>query len=150
MSDGRSLYAPNFGITTITAATATISEEAHAGHIIVVNRAAGCTLTLPDASGSGAKYVITTVADQTGDLVVQVPNADNTMQGVAYLGNDSAGASCFYTADGSDTITMDGSTTGGLKGARIELVDVAADTWNVMVYSEASGTEATPFSAAVS
>jgi len=47
-------------------------------------------------------------------------------------------------------LTADGSTTGGLKGARIILHDVAADTWNVMYFSEASGTEASPFSAAVS
>ena len=72
------------------------------------------------------------------------------MAGVAYLGNDSAGASCFYTAATSDTITLDGSTKGGLKGWRVTCTDMAADTWAVMVMSEASGTEATPFSAAVS
>jgi hypothetical protein len=66
------------------------------------------------------------------------------------LGNDSAGASCFYTADASDTITLDGSTKGGLKGWRVVLDDIAADTWAVTVMSEASGAEATPFSATVS
>ena len=141
-------YMSNYGITTLTA-SASLSAAAHAGQTIVVNAAAGATLTLPAATGSGNKYVITTIADQTGDLVVQVTGND-TMQGVAYLGNDSAGASCFYTADTSDTVTLDGSTQGGLKGARVELTDVAADVWNVMVYSEASGTEATPFSANVS
>jgi len=69
--------------------------------------------------------------------------------GVAYLGNDSAGASCFYTADSSDTITMDGSTKGGLKGWRVVADDIAAGIWAVTVHSEASDTEATPFSAAV-
>lgn len=141
-------YISNYGITTVTAST-TLTAAAHAGQTIVVNAAAGATLTLPAATGSGNRYTITTIADQTGDLVVQV-TGDDTMQGVAYLGNDSAGASCFYTADTSDTVTLDGSTTGGLKGALVELIDVAADTWNVMVKSEASGTEATPFSAAVS
>lgn len=142
-------YVSNYGITTVTAST-TLTAAAHAGQTIVVNAAAGATITLPDATGSGNRYDITTIADQTGDLVIAVPDADNTMQGVAYLGNDAAGASCFYTADTSDTVTLNGTTTGGLKGARVELVDVAANTWNVMVYSEASGTEATPFSAAVS
>lgn len=143
-------YVSNYGITTVTAATAALTAAAHAGQTIVVNRAAGSTLTLPAATGSGNRYTINTIADQTGDLVVQVADATDTMQGVAYLGNDSAGASCFYTADTSDTVTLDGSTQGGLKGARVELVDVAANIWNVMVYSEASGTEATPFSAGVS
>lgn len=140
----------NFGVVTITGASETLTADAHSGILIAVNRAAGCTLTLPDATGSGNLYRITTLVDQTGDLVIQAPDADNVMQGVAYLGNDAAGASCFYTADASDTITLDGTTKGGKKGARVELQDVAANTWNVMVYSEASGTEATPFSAAVS
>lgn len=142
-------YVSNYGISTVTDATVTLTAAAHAGHTIVINRAAGCTVTIPDATGSGNRYLITTIADQTGDLVVQAPDSSNTMAGVAYLGNDSAGASNFYTAAGTDTITLNGTTTGGLKGARVELVDVAADTWQVFVFSEASGTEATPFSAAV-
>jgi hypothetical protein len=44
---------------------------------------------------------------------------------------------------------MDGSTKGGIKGDIIELEDIAADTWSVRVMGSATGTEATPFSAAV-
>lgn len=146
-SAGISPYVSNFGIATVTDATLTVTPDAHAGKMIVVNRAAGCTITLPDATGSGNKYVITTIADQTGDLVIQAPDADNTMQGVAMT--DMTGV-IWPTADATDTITLNGTTSGGLKGARVELVDVAADTWNVLVISEASGTEVTPFSAAVS
>lgn len=142
-----SRYLPNQGFT-ITDSTLTLTDF-YAGAVVIVNRAAGCTITLPDATGSGHRYTITTIADQTGDLVIQAPDSSNTMMGMAVLGNDSAGASCFYTADTSDTITLNGTTTGGYKGARVELIDVAADTWQVLVTSEASGTEATPFSAAV-
>lgn len=139
-------YVSNYGINTITDATVTLTAAAHAGHTIVINRAAGCTVTLPDATGSGNRYLITTIADQTGDLVIQVPDASNTMQGVAMT--DMTGV-LFATADTTDTITLNGTTSGGLKGARVELIDVAADTWNVFVVSEASGTEVTPFSASV-
>jgi hypothetical protein len=97
---------------------------------------------------SGARYEFILMADATGDHVIQV-TGDDTMMGVAYLGNDSAASSCFYTAATTDTITLNGTTTGGLKGARILIDDVAADTYAVMIYSEASGVEATPFSAAV-
>lgn len=144
--DGRSLYKGNFAITTITAATATLTPEAHAGHLIVVNRAAGSTLTLPDATGSGAVYTIVTVNDQTGDLVIQAPDGDNVMQGVAKIGMDGE---TFAAAATSDTITLNGSTTSGLAGTEVTLRDVAADTWQVLIIGEASGTEATPFSAAV-
>lgn len=143
-------YLSTFGTVSVTTATVAITEGAHAGQRILLNRAAGITATLPAATGSGARYEFILMADATGNQVIQVADATDAMMGVAYLGNDSAGASVFYTADTSDTITLNGTTTGGLKGARIQLDDVAADTWAVLVFSEASGIEETPFSAAVS
>ncbi len=142
-------YERTHGISTVTSSTVTVDKEAHLGMPIVLNRAAGCVATLPAATGSGNTYNFIGAVDATGDQKVQV-TGDDTMAGVAYLGNDSAGASCFYTAAASDTITLDGSTTGGKKGWRVTCTDIAADTWSVMVMSEASGTEATPFSSAVS
>lgn len=142
-------YKRTYGVSTVAAATVTITDDAHLGMPIVMNRAAGIVATLPAATGSGNEYEFIGAADASGDQVIQVVG-DDTMMGVAYLGNDSAGASCFYTADTSDTITLNGTTTGGLKGWRVVVTDIAADTWAVMVQSEASGTEATPFSAAVS
>lgn len=142
-------YFANYGIVTVTDATVTITDDAHVGQRVVFNRAAGVTATLPAATGSGNRYEFIGAIDATGDQIIQV-TGDDTMAGVAYLGNDSAGASCFYTAATSDTITLDGSTTGGLKGWRVVCDDIAADTWAVVVMSEASGAEATPFSAAVS
>lgn len=142
-------YFSNYGIVTVTTATVAITDDAHVGQRVVFNRAAGVTATLPAATGSGNRYEFIGAVDATGDQIIQV-TGDDTMAGVAYLGNDSAGASCFYTAATSDTITLDGTTKGGLKGWRVICDDIAADTWAVMVMSEASGTEATPFSAAVS
>ena len=142
-------YFDNYGIVTVTTATVSITDEGYVGQRIVMNRAAGITATLPAATGSGNRYEFIGAVDATGNQIIQV-TGDDTMAGVAYLGNDSAGASCFYTAATSDTITLDGSTTGGLKGWRVVCDDIAADTWAVTVMSEASGTEATPFSAAVS
>lgn len=139
-------YKPTGVVRTITDATATLTDF-EAGGLIVVNRAAGCTITLPAATGSGYSYNITTIVDQTGDLVIQAPDASNVMQGVALT--DMSGV-IWPTADATDTITLNGTTSGGLKGTRVELVDVAANTWNVLVIGEASGTEVTPFSAAVS
>ena len=137
-------YVSNYGLDAITAASVTLSAAAHAGHTIAVNRAAGCDVTLPAATGSGNRYTVTTVVDQTGDLVIAA-DGDDTMQGVALT--DMTGV-IFATADDTDTITLNGTTSGGLKGARVELIDVAASIWNVVVISESSGVEVTPFSAA--
>ena len=142
-------YFANYGIVTVTDATVTITDDAHVGQRVVFNRAAGVTATLPAATGSGNRYEFIGAIDATGDQIIQVTGND-TMAGIAYLGNDSAGASCFYTAADSDTITLNGGTKGGLKGWRVICDDIAADTWSVLVMSEASGVEATPFSAAVS
>jgi hypothetical protein len=74
------------------------------------------------------------------------------MTGVALFASDNtADASvAFETASTTDTITMDGSTKGGIKGDRIELQDIADNLWYVRVIGSATGTEVTPFSAAVS
>jgi hypothetical protein len=56
----------------------------------------------------------------------------------------------FECASDTDTITFNGSTTGGIKGDRVELIDIATDTWFVNVISSGTSSEATPFSATVS
>lgn len=142
-------YFENFGITTVADATIAITAAAHLGSRVVLNRAAGVTVTLPASSGSGNRYEFFLAVDASGSQIIKVANATDVMMGVAYLGNDSAGASCFYTADASDTITLNGTTTGGYKGAKVVVDDIASGKWAVFVYSEASGAEATPFSATV-
>ena len=128
-------YKRTYGISAVTDATVTINDDAHLGMPILLNRAAGCAATLPAATGSGNEYEFVGAVDATGDQVIKV-TGDDTMAGIAYLGNDSAGASCFYTAADSDTITLNGTTTGGLKGWRVRCMDIAADTWAVVVMSE--------------
>jgi hypothetical protein len=46
------MYAP----ISVTAATLTVTAASHAGSTIVLNRAAGTTVTLPASTGSGFKY----------------------------------------------------------------------------------------------
>lgn len=142
-----SMYQPNGVVRTITTATATLSDY-EAGGTIIVNRAAGSTITLPAATGSGHKYTLLVAATQTGDLVIDAATNGGDFSGVAYLGNDSAGASCFYSGANDNEITLDGTTTGGIKGAIVEVWDTTANEWTASVRSEASGTEATPFGTA--
>lgn len=134
-----------------TAATLTVTQAAHAGRTVTLNRAAGITVTLPAASGSGSVFeflIGTTVTSNS--TIIKVANSSDTMTGTAYVVSDNSAAVLGYrTAASDDTITLDGSTTGGLKGDLIRLVDVAANLYAVTVLSAATGTEATPFSATV-
>lgn len=139
------MYAP------IALTASTTLDPRHAGTVLVVNAAAGLTLTLPAATGSGYAYKIvigTTVSSNS--VVVQVTGND-VMTGLAISAADGgATVNGWETAADSDTITLNGTTTGGIKGDMIELIDCATDTWAVQMRSSSTGTEATPFSAAVS
>jgi len=136
--------------TAITAST-TLKNSRHGDGGVVVNAAAGCTLTLPAASGSGTKFTVyigTTVT--SNNVIIQVANASDVMAGVlvgAADGGDTVNG--WETAAASDTITLNGSTKGGIKGDYIELRDVAANLWRVDGTLSQTGTEVTPFSAAV-
>lgn len=141
---------------TIDVATITLNEWDHSGRTLVLNRAGGITVTLPAATGSGATYNFFILTTFTSSLVIQVDSSSAYMNGVAHVANDTdASASLFETANSgsaateSDTITMNGTTTGGYVGTVIQLQDVAANRWSVMSSGAASGVEATPFSAAV-
>jgi len=138
-------------IVTATAATLAVTEAAHDGKTIVLDRAAGITATLPAATGSGARFrflVKTTLSG--GSHIIKVADNTDVMQGVAILAQDGGDTSVlFETGATSDTITLDGSTTGGVPGAIVECQDIASNLYQVSVISAATGTEATPFSATV-
>lgn len=138
-------------IIDATAAAFFVNEADHEGKTITLNRAAGIAVTLPPATGKGARYrfiVGTTITSNS--TTIKVANASDVMCGNAILfldGGDTVGG--FAAGSTADTITMDGSTTGGLKGAVVEVQDVDVNLWHVHYVSDASGTEATPFSATV-
>lgn len=137
-------------IVNVTAATLAVTELAHDGKVITLNKADGQAVTLPAATGSGlsTKFIIgTTVTSSATTIKV---TANDTITGNALVCNDSDGSvSGFETAADSDTISFNGSTTGGIKGDIIEVIDIATDLWFVKVRGSATGTEATPFSATV-
>jgi hypothetical protein len=139
-------------IVSATAATLTATAASHAGRTVLLDRAAGQAVTLPAATGTGNSYkffVKTTITSNS--TTIKVADATDVMAGVAIVANDSdASASIFETASTTDTITFDGTTTGGILGATVELQDVATNLWSVRVIGAATGSEATPFSATVS
>jgi hypothetical protein len=141
-------YKPNLGVIEITAAT-TLDDDAYAGRTINLNSTTGRIITLPPATGSGATYTIFVGATvSSGSHVVRVANSSDIMQGTLIVTTDIDGV-VFPTASTTDTITMSGSTTGGVRGSVIELQDVAANLWSLRGALVSTGAEATPFSAAV-
>jgi hypothetical protein len=135
---------------SITSATQTVNPNDHAFRAIVLDRAAGITVTLPAATGSGDTYSFFVKTTFTGSGIVKVANASDVMTGFAEILQDAADTVvAFETAATSDTITMNGTTTGGLLGTQIVVTDIATNLWAVSMVGAATGTEATPFSAGV-
>jgi hypothetical protein len=139
--------------TPVTASTVTITQTSHAGRVVVLDRAAGIAATLPAASGTGDvfSFIIKTTASG-GSYVVKVANSTDVMNGSVAFFNDTgtAGlAKCWAAADNDDTVTMNGTTTGGYAGTRIVCTDYASGFWSVQVFGRQSGVIATPFSATV-
>jgi hypothetical protein len=135
--------------STVTAATLAVTADAYNGQTINLSRAAGIVVTLPAATGTNAvyKFVVTT-AVTTNNYIIQVANATDTMNGLASVAGTTG--SVFSTLPASDTITMSGSTTGGLVGSYVQITDIATGEFLVTAALVGSGTPATPFSAAVS
>ena len=104
--------------------------------------------TVTAATGSKAVYTfIVATAVTSNSNVIQVANSTDTMNGLASVGG--ATAAIFGTLPASDTITMNGGTTGGLVGSYVQITDLAAGEYLVSAALVGSGTPATPFSAAV-
>lgn len=133
---------------SITSATLTL-DDSYNGITANINKASGTAITLPAATGSQAVYRVligTTVSSNS--TTIKVADATDIMQGMAVMAAATPGA--FYTTATSDTITLNGTTTGGIAGSYIEMKDVATNIWIVNAVLVSSGTVATPFSATVS
>jgi hypothetical protein len=141
----------------------------HAGRIVHNDAAGAVTYTLPATNANsdsavagpgadfnnlnnvGATIEIFSSITKTGDLVVQAANATDVMVGSAVFIDDSSdNVVGFETASTSDTITLNGSTKGGVTFSKIVCTVLASGKWKVDVISGCTGTPATPFSAAVS
>lgn len=114
---------------------------------MLLDKADGLTVTLPAASGSGNIYKFFVKETITSNnYVIQLSGSD-TMSGVAVVANDGgASASIFETASDSSTITLDGSTKGGILGGMVELQDLYSGKYLVKIHQSATDAEATPFS----
>ncbi len=129
---------------TLSAATS-LKRNVHANTVILLDSTTGRTLTLPASAGKGDTYeVVIPTTVTSGNHVIAALGTD-IIQGVLSIATDIAGVTCPTTAT-SDKITLNGTTTGGIKGSYIKLVDAASGVWIVSGSVVSSSTEATPFS----
>lgn len=126
----------------LAGATITLSQASHDGKTIAMP--AACAVTLPASTGSGSRFKLYQKINATA--VTITATAADLYGNAWYLSDNAAAAVIGFAAAGSTIITFDGSTKGGVKGATVELEDVATNLWIVRVMTTATGTEVTCFS----
>lgn len=132
----------------VTAATLTLDRDTHAGAVVTYNLAGGWTATLPASIGKGDVYTIFVGTTLTGNGIIKVANASDTMAGGVSISTDIAGVT-MLAGGTNDTITMNGTTAGGVAGSFVKLTDVASTKWMVEGFLASTGAESNPFSATV-
>ena len=140
----------NERVVTLTAGNASLTPQDHAGRILVISSEltdAAQTKTLPKAVGSGDMYEVWVNAVLTQDLVVAALGTD-VLSGTARVRSETATSTdVFHTTATDDKYTFNNTTTGGLRGDRVKLIDYATGTWLVDIEANGSGTLATGFAA---
>lgn len=140
-------------IVDLNATSLSITQALHDGRTIKARHtAATSTLTLPAATGSGAKFRIKVGAVNTNSHIIKVANSSDTIKGlITILDNDSNAVTGYCGSGTDDTITLNGTTTGGQIGDWVELEDILANVWAVsgQVVCPAGSDVADMFSATV-
>lgn len=135
-----------------TASTLAVDSTTHAGRIVLLSRAAGIAVTLPAASGTLDFYrFLVTTTISSNSTTIKAANASDTFIGWLSTADTTGGNGWQEAAGGTDdTLTMNGTTTGGIVGSYIEATDIAANLWLIRANLVGSGTLAASFSATVS
>ena len=138
-------------LISIADATDTLSLTAatHANRTVLVLDAT-LAITLPEATGTGDDYTIVQGIAATSSTIVTADTANAGFHGSITGSDTDADAAYNWAATGAqDTITFNGTSTGGKIYDWIRVTDVATDVWllegNI---KQSGGAEATPLSSA--
>ena len=127
--------------------TKTLSEN-QSGAAVLFDRAAGITFTLPAAAKIGTyfDFFVTTTVTSNAHKVITAVGTEFLLGGLMNIDTDTSNAVAAWTADGSTnlSISMNGTTTGGLKGTWIRVTALNATQWGVQGIIQGNGTVATP------
>ena len=139
-------------IITHTTSALTITEATHDKKVVCLSKATGeVTVTLPAATGSGTELEFVVVTSKTSsNYTIKTSAATQFMAGTIVTVKDSTDqVNGWEAASTAGRIVLNGTTKGGIKGDRISLIDVASALWIVRGQTQATGSEATPFSSAI-
>lgn len=145
------------GVVDTTATTLTVTAASHAGKVVTISSTSPIAVTLPQATGTGNRYRFNLRVAATGTShTISVANATDVISGFVHVMTSATTTDvaniigAFKTSATSDRVTLNGTTLGGAIGDWVEFVDMKTGFFQVHAVTTATGTYATPFSAAVS
>ncbi len=134
----------------VIVATDAITVAEHEGRVNMLAEVGGdaaVTLTMPEATGSGNVFKFWIGVVNTSDYIIAALTTD-TFSGSIVVVTDGGDTIEAFEVDGTDdTLTFNGTTTGGVTiGDWVEFVDCLDTTWCVNGTMTGSGDEVTPAS----
>lgn len=116
--------------------------------ICLFDRAAGIVFTLPTAKiGTWFDFIVDTTITSNNAKIITAVGTELLVGGLLNVDTDTSNAVAIWTPNGSShiAITMNGTTTGGIKGTKIRVTCISATKWMVEGLVQGSGVVATPF-----
>lgn len=134
-----------FPVIDVTASTLTLTA-AQTGSVVLLDRAAGTTITLP-APSVGLWYRFVVPTSVTSNSYKIITDAGTTFVLGQLDVTVSTGTAKLFFGDGATHVSINGNgtTTGGLAGSQFDLTCITSTLWNVEGTWNGSGTVATPF-----
>ena len=129
-------------------ATRTLNEM-ESGSLALFDRAAGIVYTLPTAPkiGSFFDFVVTTTITSNAAKVITGAGTELLIGGYTNVDTDTANAVAVFTGNGSThvSVSMNGTTTGGILGTKLRFTCLSSTKWMVEGIVQGNGTVATAF-----
>lgn len=137
----------------INTATYTL-DHTDANKYIIIDRAAGSTITLPASLGNGDvfKFVVATTVT-SNNITIKVANTSDVFVGNAIMCKDGGSSVDGFessTVSGADSFVLNGTTTGGYAGDMMEIVDIKTNKFFAKYIGAGTSTEAAPYASSVS
>jgi len=117
------------------------------GKLVLLDRATGVDLSLPEAPADGTNFTFQTKTDPSGGVYAINAQGTDIFAGFVYSKVTGAVDTLFSATLGTeDQIALNGSTSGGLIGTDITIIYRAdGATWYTSGVNQATGVVITPF-----
>jgi hypothetical protein len=132
-------------------ATASLSEN-DSGSTVLLDRAAGIVVTLPEACAIGTTYDFVATVSVTSNAYKIITGAGTELLigGYTSIDTDSSNAMAAFTGNGTNHVAVNmtaasSNALGGIQGTALTFTKLTATLWEVTGTVECGGTPATAF-----